>query len=166
MERVTFLRRRSFRIAISGLSSRAHIHARLKGDGMHFMRVLIPVLLVVGLCNLAMPSLAQEQFGAIAGVVRDPSKAVVPGVTVRVTNQATNRSLTMTSRGDGSYTLPNIEPGRYSVVFEKSGFTRSEVPDVLVVVGQTTTVDIALQVGAGQEMVEVSAVAVAIEPSS
>ena len=133
---------------------------------MHFMRVLIPVLLVVVLCTLAMPSLAQEQFGAIAGVVRDPSKAVVPGVTVRVTNQATNRSLTMTSRGDGSYTLPNIEPGRYSVVFEKSGFTRSEVPDVLVVVGQTTTVDIALQVGAVQEMVEVSAAAVAIDTSS
>jgi hypothetical protein len=136
-----------------------------QGGRMYFKRILIPVFLVV-LCTVAMPSFAQEQFGTIAGVVRDPSKAVLPGVTVTVTNQATNRSLTMTSRGDGSYTLPNIEPGRYSVVFEKSGFTRSEVSDVLVVVGQTTAVDIALTVGAVQEMVEVSAAAVAIDTSS
>src|SRR5215469_2066188 len=136
------------------------------GGGMYSKRILIPVCLVAILSILGLPSLAQEQFGAIAGVVRDPSKAVLPGVTVTVTNQATNRSLTMTSRGDGSYTIPNIEPGRYSTVFEKFGFTRSEVPDVLVVVGQTTAVDIALTVGAVQEMVEVSAAAVAIDTSS
>ncbi len=133
---------------------------------MYCKRILIPVFLVAILCTVAMPSFTQEQFGTIAGVVRDPSKAVLPGVTVTVTNQATNRSLTMTSRGDGSYTLPNIEPGRYSVLFEKSGFTRSEVPDVLVVVGQTTTVDVALQVGAVQEMVEVNAAALAIDTAS
>jgi hypothetical protein len=69
----------------------------------------------------------------------------------------------MSSRADGSYTLPNLDPGRYSVVFEKTGFTRSEVPDVLVVVGQTMAVDVALAIGAVQEMVEVSAAAVAIE---
>jgi hypothetical protein len=137
-----------------------------KGGGMHFKRVLIPVFLVAILCALALPSFAQEQFGTIAGVVRDPSKAVLPGVAVAVTNKATNRSLTMSSRADGSYTLPNLEPGRYSVVFEKTGFTRSEVSDVLVVVGQTTTVDVGLQVGAVQELVEVSAAALAIDTSS
>ncbi len=133
---------------------------------MHLKRVLIPVFLVALLSALALPLFAQEQFGTIAGVVRDPSKAVLPGVTITVNNRATNRSLTMSSRADGSYTLPNLEPGRYSVVFEKTGFTRSEVPDVLVVVGQTTTVDVGLQVGAVQEMVEVSAAALAIDTSS
>ena len=72
----------------------------------------------------------------------------------------------MSSRADGSYTLPNLEPGRYSVVFEKTGFTRSEAPNILVVVGQATTVDVGLQVGAVQEMVEVSAAALAIDTSS
>ena len=138
----------------------------LKGGGMHFKRVLIPVFLVALLSALALPLFAQEQFGTVAGVVKDPSKAVLPGVSVTVTNKATSRSLSMSSRADGSYTLPNLEPGRYSVVFEKTGFTRSEVPDVLVVVGQTTTVDVSLPVGAVQEMVEVSAAAVAIDTSS
>ncbi len=133
---------------------------------MHFKRILIPVFLVALLSALVLPLFAQEQFGTIAGVVRDPSKAVLPGVAVTVTNNATNRSLTMSSRADGSYTLPNLEPGRYSVVFEKTGFTRSEAPNILVVVGQATTVDVGLQVGAVQEMVEVSAAALAIDTSS
>ena len=133
---------------------------------MPFKRILIPVFLVALLSALALPLFAQEQFGTIAGVVRDPSKAVLPGVAITVTNRATNRSLTMSSRADGSYTLPNLDPGRYSVVFEKTGFTRSEVPDVLVVVGQTMAVDVALAIGAVQEMVEVSAAAVAIDTSS
>jgi Carboxypeptidase regulatory-like domain len=100
----------------------------LKGGGMHFKRVLIPVFLVAFLSAFALPLFAQEQFGTVAGVVKDPSKAVLPGVSVTVTNKATNRSLSMSSRADGSYTLTNLEPGRYSVVFEKTGFTRSEVP--------------------------------------
>ena len=51
-------------------------------------------------------------------------------------------------------------------MFEKTGFTRSEAPNILVVVGQATTVDVGLQVGAVQEMVEVSAAALAIDTSS
>jgi hypothetical protein len=125
-------------------------------------RTLIALCLTVIVCAVALPSFAQERFGTVAGVVKDPSDAVLPGVVVTVKNKDTNRVVTMHTRGDGSYTLPDIEPGRYSVLFEKTGFTRSEVPDILVVVGKTTTVDIALKLGAVQEVVEVTDAAVDI----
>jgi hypothetical protein len=113
-----------------------------------------------------LPSLAQEQFGIVAGVVKDPSNAMLPDVSVKLTSKDTGRTVTAQTRGDGSYTLPAIEPGRYSVLFEKTGFTRSEVKDILVVVGKTTTVDIALTIGTVQEVVEVSGSGAAVDTSS
>jgi hypothetical protein len=133
---------------------------------MDFKRFLTLFSLTAILCVLILPSFAQERFGTVAGVVKDPSNAVLPGVAVTVTNKSTNRSLTMNSRADGSFALAELEPGRYAVKFEKTGFSRSEVPDILVVVGMTTTVDVTLQVGAVQEMVEVSAAAVTIDTSA
>jgi hypothetical protein len=133
---------------------------------MYSKRILTLFILSSILCVLVLPTFAQERFGRVAGVVKDPSNAVLPGVAVTVKNKATNRVVTMQTRADGSYTVPDIEPGRYSVLFEKTGFARSEVPDILVVVGQTTTVDIGLSVGAVQEMIEVSAAALAIDTSS
>lgn len=127
--------------------------------------ILIPLFLAAILCGLVVPTFAQEQFGTVAGVVKDSSGAVIPNVAV-TTNKDTNRAVTMQTRGDGSYTIPNIEPGHYSLLFDKTGFTRSDVPEVQVVVGRTTTVDIALTVGAVQEMVEVSEAALAVDTST
>lgn len=136
---------------------------------MHFLsakRILVPLFLTALLFALVLPAFAQERFGTVAGVVKDPSGAVLPGVAVTVKNKDTNRTVTMHTRGDGSYTLPDVEPGRYSVLFEKTGFSRSEVPDAVVLVGKTTTLDIALKVGAVQEMVEVSGAAPVIDTSA
>lgn len=136
---------------------------------MHFFntkRVLIPLFLIAVLFALVLPSFGQERFGTVSGVVKDPSGAVLPSVTVTVTNKDTNRTVSIHTRGDGSYTLPDIEPGRYSAMFEKTGFTRSEVPEVAVMVGRTTTVDVALKVGTVQEMVEVSGAAPVIDTSA
>src|SRR5512146_58680 len=120
---------------------------------MHFLsakRILVPLFLTALLFALVLPAFAQERFGTVAGVVKDPSGAVLPGVAVTVKNKDTNRTVTMHTRGDGSSPLPDVEPGRYSVLFEKTGFSRSEVPDAVVLVGKTTTIDIALKVGAVQ----------------
>src|SRR5690348_16928489 len=136
---------------------------------MHFInirRALVLLSLTAIICGLVLPSMAQERFGTVAGVVKDPSGAVIPGTNITVKNKDTNRAVTTQSRGDGSYTLPSVEPGHYTVVFEKTGFTRVDVPEILVVVGSTTTIDIALQVGAVQEMVEVNDAALAIDTSA
>src|SRR5262245_38650902 len=62
---------------------------------------------------------AQEKFGGLTGVVSDPSGAVLPNVMVTVTNKETNRSITATTGADGAYAIRNVEPGRYTVRFER-----------------------------------------------
>ena len=132
---------------------------RLKG------RMLF-AFLAVSVAMLALPVVGQERFGSIGGVVTDPSGALVGDAKVAVTNKATNRAQTATSRADGTYIVPDVEPGRYTVQFEKGGFSRQQTLDVLVLVGKTAKVDGLLKVGSATETVEVSGTAVAIDTSS
>ena len=127
-----------------------------------------PMLLAVcalSILILSLPVLGQERFGNLTGVATDPSGGVLPGVNVTVTNHATGRALRTTTRGDGTYTAAELEPGRYSVRFEKPGFARFEAPDVLVLVGKTLKVDASLQVGTLEQTVQVIEAAPLIDTS-
>jgi hypothetical protein len=125
--------------------------------------LFLPILLVVA---LALPLLAQERFGNISGTATDPSGAVVPGAKVTVTNQTTKRIITATTRSDGSYAVLDVEPGRYSVSFEKTGFARQETSNAIVLVGKTTRVDASLTMGSVATTVEVSGAAAVIDTTS
>ncbi len=137
---------------------------------MHFPithRIAIAFLLGIAiLVVLTSPGNAQERFGSISGVVKDTTGAVLPDVTVTVRNKSTNRTATSTTRGDGSFYAADVEGGRYSVLFEKKGFSRQEVADVLVVVGRSAIVDLVMKVGATAEVVEVTGVAPPIDTTS
>jgi hypothetical protein len=100
--------------------------------------------------------LGQEKFGSLNGTVTDPTGAVLPGVTVSVTNKTTNRSRTVVTNSDGTYTFNNLEPGAYSLKFELSGFSTVNVPDRPLQVGQTIRVDAGMKVGAVVAEVEVT----------
>lgn len=123
-------------------------------------------LVLALLLAVTLPVLGQERFGNLSGTATDPSGAVLPGVTVTATNKATNRVDTAKTRGDGSYMVPDVEPGRYMVRFEKSGFSRYEVPDVIVLVGKTSRVDASMQVGSLEQVVQVTEAAPLIDTSS
>src|ERR1044071_5349955 len=100
---------------------------------------------------------AQERFGNIQGKVLDSSGAVLPGVTITVTNNETKRSTEYVTGADGTYYAQALEPGRYSVKFQFPGFTPKENPDVPVALGGTATVNSTLEVGALTESVQVVA---------
>ncbi|HVN77737.1 MAG TPA: carboxypeptidase regulatory-like domain-containing protein [Terriglobia bacterium] len=114
-------------------------------------------LMFLLLAGLMVPSsvMAQERFGSITGQVTDPSKAVMPGVTVTITNKETNRTYTTTTGTDGNYYARDLEPGRYDVTFELKGFAKAVIPDVILLLGKTSRLDAALQVGAVEQTVEV-----------
>src|SRR6266576_3739715 len=133
---------------------------------IHRKELLFLPLLFMVVALIVLPTVAQERFGNISGTATDPSSAVVPGVKVTVTNLTTKRIITATTRSDGSYALLDVEPGRYSVAFEKTGFARQEVSSAIVLVGKTTRVDAALTMGSVATTVEVSGAAVAIDTSS
>jgi hypothetical protein len=98
---------------------------------------------------------AQERYGSIAGRVADQSGAVLPGVTVTVTNNETQRSMVEVTAGDGSYRATTLEPGRYTVKFELSGFVPQEAQNVILLLGQTASVDAMMPVGGLAETVQV-----------
>ena len=80
----------------------------------------LKLLVVVGL--LAVPRMVAAQ-SAIAGVVRDTTGAVLPGVTVEVTSPALIEKVrTATTDQAGQYRVVDLRPGSYSVVFTLAGF--------------------------------------------
>src|SRR5690349_19641304 len=84
--------------------------------------------LLVGMWVENTSLLAQEKFGSLNGTVTDASGGVLPGVTVSVTNKTTNRSRTITTGSDGTYTFNDLEPGTYSIKFELAGFSTLNYP--------------------------------------
>ena len=122
-------------------------------------------LLAVVATLFATPVLGQQTESRIIGKVVDQSDAALPGVTVTVTSQQTGAIRTAVTESDGTYTITNLGPGTYVVVFDLSGFApRKET--VLLGVGQVKPTDVTLGVGAVTEQVTVSANAPVLDMSS
>src|SRR5262245_36124326 len=90
-------------------------------------------------------ALAQTPTGTIAGVVRDPSGAAVPGAQVHAINIATGLLRGSVSSGDGNFSLPSLPGGQYRISAESSGF-QQVVRSVTVEAGGTTTADLDLHI--------------------
>ncbi|CAN5808777.1 hypothetical protein BH18ACI4_BH18ACI4_21920 [soil metagenome] len=118
-----------------------------------FKLVLFSLLLVLALTGI---SFGQETTGSIEGTVKDPSNAVVPGVSVTVVG--TGYSRTVTTDDVGFFRVQQVPPGRYTVTTAAiSGFGESTSSNVDVVLGKTTPVMIALQAGGVATSVDVTA---------
>ena len=91
-------------------------------------------LFSLALVLMSFPAFGQERTGGIAGTVSDPTGAVIPDVQITATNLSTGRMQSTTSGSDGAYRILQVEPGRYSVAFEKSGFAKYEIADAIVTV--------------------------------
>ena len=116
-------------------------------------------ILVVSICVLAAPLLGQTFYGSIVGTVNDQSGGALQGATVTVTNNATGERRVITSASDGTYRLVNLVPGNYRVDVEQSGFRRYTRDQIAVNVEAAVRIDVAMQVGAVTESVEVTATA-------
>jgi hypothetical protein len=115
---------------------------------------------------LALSCLAQTSTSQISGVVRDPSGAVVPGVAVTITNEATGVVQKQNTTEAGVYAFPAIPVGSYSIRAEASGFRALVRTGNVVQVNTPLTVDLTMEVGAATESVEVSASAEVLQTSS
>ena len=125
----------------------------------------VSVVLALAL-PLVVPSRASAQAtGSIAGLVTDQSAAVMPGVTVEATNTATGQVRNTVTGGDGYYTLPLLQPGRYDVKAALSGFKPVVQKGIDVSVGDTSRVDVKLTVGGVEESVTVSGETPLVETS-
>src|SRR6202166_4922550 len=106
---------------------------------------------------LAAVSLSAQTFrGTILGTVTDPSGAVLPGAKVSVKNVGTGLERTTQTSADGSYALPELQIGTYTVTVVQQGFQTFVVTGVTVDVAGERRVDAALKAGQISTKVEVS----------
>lgn len=98
---------------------------------------------------------AQAANGNIEGTVRDASGAVLPGVTVTVTNTDTGAARSSISNEQGVYRAILLPLGAYTVVAELQGFKRYEQTGLTLSAGQTVVVNVELGVGSVSETVTV-----------
>jgi iron complex outermembrane receptor protein len=111
--------------------------------------VLLIVITALGVLG-SRPGWAQSSDGTIAGVVRDPTGAGVPGVTITATPQSGGAAHTATSSGDGSYTLA-VPPGAYTVAISLPGFRRV-TQTVEITAGASRRVEVTLQPTLSEEI--------------
>src|SRR5688572_13585471 len=112
-------------------------------------------LLLAVAVALVMPAPASAQ--SIAGIVRDASGAVLPGVTVEAASPALIEKVrTAVSDGAGQYRVENLTPGTYKISYTLPGFVTVERADVQVTSGVTLTINADMRVGGLQETITVT----------
>lgn len=104
--------------------------------------------------------------GALSGRVTDPQGAAVPGAGVKIINQSTGEVRTVSSATDGTYNATLLPPGAYRVEVTKAGFKTAVYPAVQVVVTETSTLNISLEIGATAQTVTVSAQPLLVQTQS
>ncbi len=115
---------------------------------------LIAVLILVFCATLAY----SQTTAIVTGVVTDSLGAVMPGVTVVLSNPATGVSYTVKTDSAGSYRVPNVPPGPgYTIEFTSQGFSSSKVDGIYVNVANSTTENAKLSPGNAPVEVKVSA---------
>ncbi|HVW87815.1 MAG TPA: carboxypeptidase-like regulatory domain-containing protein, partial [Bryobacteraceae bacterium] len=124
------------------------------------------LLLSAFVATLAGQQLLAQNAGTVRGAVTDPSAAVVPNATVQITGNGITRSAK--SDGQGKFTL-TVPAGKYAVRADATGFITFTQPELSVAAGSVSPLDIALQIEAAAQEVQVSdqaAGAVSTDPSS
>jgi hypothetical protein len=112
--------------------------------------------LLVTCCFIPRCTLAQTSGGSISGTVVDPNGAVVNGAQVTIVNDGTNESQMLTTAAAGLFTLPNLNPGAYTVTVTAAGFAPAKTRTT-VEISKTSVLKIALGVESAGATVTVEA---------
>jgi len=127
------------------------------------MRTLGVFGLLVCLLGSFVAANAQTTAGSVVGTVTDPSGAVIAAASITVTNVETGIATKTVTDSSGNYVVTPLPVGRYSVTVEASGFKKSVRSDITLNVQDRLRVDVALEVGAVTDTVEVQAAAPVLE---
>jgi hypothetical protein len=121
----------------------------------------------VGLILLA-SALANAQFdtGTITGLVTDPTGAAVAHATIKITNVGTSFQKTLYSDGGGNFTASALPSGNYIVAVTASNFAEAKSQTIVLSVGATVHVNLALTVQAIQETIEVTGTTTTVDTGS
>ncbi len=119
------------------------------------MRRLVLGLSVL-LLGVSTPALAQQGTAQLGGKISDAQGGVLPGVTIVITNEDTGIVREITSTAEGSYFASQMVPGRYRIAAKLEGFKALDRRGITLTVGQTTTLDLTMEVGGLAETLTVT----------
>jgi hypothetical protein len=106
---------------------------------------------------LSASSMAQIDRAGLRGTVADPSGRALPQAHITAEQISTGLKRETATSSEGTYDIPELPVGNYTITVEHDGFKTVTFVDVEEVIGRTRTLDITLQVSGGNERVQVSA---------
>jgi hypothetical protein len=119
------------------------------------VRVIGTLLAILAMAGASAFAQGGGSTSALSGTVTDSSGAVIPGATVVVKNIATSSEFQAVSSDEGTFTVPALNPGGYTVTVSLMGFKTAVLNDVRVNAGVPATVTVKLEVGGLEETVVV-----------
>ena len=110
---------------------------------------------------------AQSIYGTLTGVVSDPSGAVIPGATVKLTSEASGSQRQTETNADGYYTFASLTVGdfTYSLTVEVKGFQMYRANGITLGGGEKRNINVTMTVGSSAQTVEVTGVAESLVPT-
>src|SRR6201996_5905476 len=124
---------------------------------------LFPLASVAVLALILVPKIRAQENATITGTVIDPSGAVVPNVSISLTNPATGIVRQTVSNNDGIYLFANVGVGNFTLGASAAGFVNYSRTGIVVNTGQTLKEDVKLTVGAAGQTVTVQADALQVQ---
>src|SRR5579859_7251513 len=109
---------------------------------------------------------AQGTSGRVVGRVSDPAGAVLANVKVTLVNEGTSVSRDTKTNGTGDYDFVEVPVGTYRLEFDLTGFKKNLRRNVTLDINQVITLNMTMQVGATQEVVDVTSVAPLVDTTS
>jgi hypothetical protein len=119
------------------------------------LRASIALMFVLAVMTVASLHAQTATTGDVAGVVTDPTAAVVSGVSVTLKNLDTGSSTSRATDSQGSYNFALLQPGNYSVSASAPGFEKI-VKNVTLALGSSVTANLQLSISSQQQTVEVT----------
>jgi len=118
---------------------------------------LLCVLAFILLLGFSASLLGQGYFGTVAGVVTDPTGAVLPGVKLTLSDVAKGYTFTSVSNKAGQFVMPSIPPSVYTLTAEMTGFDKAVRTGIKLDVASHVTVNFTLKIAGASQTVQVSA---------
>ena len=141
---------------------------RLRSSSLSLSVLLLKQALCLALLCLFLSTLlsAQGTGGRILGRISDPTGAVLSGVKVTATNDATSVAQDTVSNDSGDFVFPNVPVGTYTLSFDLKGFKKAVRHSIALDVNQVITLNMTMQLGGNEEVVDVTAEAPLVDTSS
>jgi hypothetical protein len=119
------------------------------------VKTCVKLFLLAGLMSVVSATFAQDDVAAVTGTVTDTTGAAIPNAAVEVASASTGSVRTTVTSGAGTYYVGDLAIGTYQLKVNAPRFSTEQISDIELVVGQTRSLNVKLQIGSVAQQVNV-----------